>query len=204
MPNLFPLPVLADAGAVVGLLVLIFSVVGWLVNLANSQNNPPVPQKQRPRPPRPRRQGQRMQNEIDIFLKEVRGEETVSDDDVVVESVPPKSARQRRTRTASPPPQPPPTKSQESRRLGSVEANLDSHVGESLSSHHLASPMGEDPSQGERPDYRGVGEMVAIQKGRSTSALPVMQMLRDRQGLRNAILVNEILSKPKSLREENL
>jgi hypothetical protein len=37
MPFLIPPPIFADAGAVVGLLVLIFTVVGWLVNLANSQ-----------------------------------------------------------------------------------------------------------------------------------------------------------------------
>lgn len=88
MPVFIPPPLFADAGGVVALLVLIFTVVGWLVNLANSQNNPPAPPppQNRPRPPRPK--ANRVQNEIDIFLQDVRGQ-NASKEDVVLEALPP-------------------------------------------------------------------------------------------------------------------
>ena len=194
MPDLFPQPLFADAGFIVGLLVVIFTVVGWLVNMANAQNNPPPPpQKRPPKPPRPKRE--RVQNEIDIFLREVKGDTVVSEEDVVLESAPP----QRRPGLA-----PPAGEESEARgRLGTMTSHMESHVGETLASHHLETHVGESQPSLELPDPRAAGEMVAVQ-GRSAKAtpLPIMGLLRSRQGIRQAILVNEILSKPKALRDE--
>ncbi len=196
MPMFLPQPVFADAGAVVGLLVLIFTIVGWLVNLANSQNNPPAPPQNRPRPPRPRQD--RVQNEIDIFLQEVRGERP-ADDDVVLEALPPEPRR----RPAPPPPnvpvrEPAAPRTPHRGRLGHMESHLD----ETLSSHHLESRMHEPRSPRETPHQ--VGEMAALQPRGTAKKTPlaIIQLLRDQQGVRQAMLVNEILSKPKSLRAE--
>jgi hypothetical protein len=198
MPNLIPLPLLADAGAVVGLLVLIFTVVGWLVNLANSQNNPPAPPPNRPRPPRPK--GDRVQSEIDIFLKEVRGE-TVPQEDVVLESVPPEP----RSRPALAPISEEPARSTSRGRLGSALPQLSPHVGETLANHHLASTVGETQPSRERHDPRTAGEMVALQSlGTQTSrqAAPIINLFRTKKSVQQAILVSEVLAKPKSMREE--
>ena len=199
MPNLIPLPVFADASAVVGLLVLIFTVVGWLVNLANSQNNPPAAPPNRPRPPRPK--GERVQNEIDIFLREVRGE-TVPQEDVILESVPPQPVQQR-TRQAPPPlPQEMPRSARTP--LGSVTPQVESHVG-GLASHHLASSVGKPAEPMQFADPRTAGEMVALQSlGGQTpkQAGPIINLFRSQNSIRQAILVSEILAKPKALREE--
>jgi hypothetical protein len=199
MPNVIPPPLFADAGAVVGLLVLIFTVVGWLVNLANSQNNPPAaPPPNRPRPPRPK--GERVKNEIDIFLQEVRGQ-TVPQEDVVLESLPPEAVRQR-SRPTPPPPPPEPPRPPQRARLGS---HVESHVGEALASHHLATNVGDAQPSLEMTDPRTAGEMVALPTlgGQSTkqSSAPIINLFRDRRSIQQAILVNEILSKPKSMRD---
>jgi hypothetical protein len=199
MPNVIPPPLFADAGAVVGLLVLIFTVVGWLVNLANSQNNPPAPPPNRPRPPRPK--GDRVQNEIDIFLQEVRGK-NIPDEDVVLESLPPEPARQPRR----PVPQPPPHEQPRPASRGRLAPHVESHVGETLASHHLAAHVGEAQPSLDRPDPRTAGEMVALPTlgGQSPkqAGTPIVALFRNRESIQQAILVNEILSKPKSMREE--
>lgn len=203
MFNIFLQPVFADAGAVVGLLVLIFTVVGWLVNLANSQQNPPAKQKQGPRP-RPQRD--RVQNEIDIFLKEVRGE-APAEPDIVIESLPPETTRRRsRPTPPTPPTRPEPLPEAQRSRMSRVGSHVESHVGESLSTHHLESHFGAtEPQPMPSPDPRAMGEVIAMQpEGSSakTAPLPMIGMLKNRQGIRQAILVNEILSKPKALRDE--
>ncbi len=138
MPNLIPPPLFADAGAVVGLLVLVFTVVGWLVNLANSQNNPQAAPPNRPRPPRPK--GQRVKSEIDMFLQEVRGQK-IPQEDVVLEALPPEPPR--RHSRPSPPPLPESPRPTTRGRLSSFTTQVQSHVGETLASHHLASNVGE-------------------------------------------------------------
>lgn len=204
MWNLFPQPLFAADGSwIVGLLVIIFTVVGWLVNLANSQQKPVAKQGQPQRPRRPQRE--RVKNEIDIFLKEVRGE-APQEDDIVVESLPPDASRRRSRSTPPPPRQPAPPEAQRG-RLGRVASHVESHVGETLATHHLESHIGEREPQAtpETKNPRAMGEMMAMQtKGQSTKTapLPILGMLNNREGIRQAILVNEILSKPKALRDE--
>lgn len=206
MFDIFPQPIFADASAVVGLLVLIFTVVGWLVNLANNQQNPPAKQRPQQRPPRPQRD--RVQNEIDVFLKEVRGEATAAEEpDIVVESLPPETSRRRSRSTPPPPPPEYVAEPQRSRLSDRMAPHVQSHVGESLSSHHLESHFGEREEQpvDESLDPRAAGDIMALQPGgqtRKAAPLPLVGMLKDRRGIRQAILVNEILSKPKALRDE--
>jgi hypothetical protein len=203
MPVLIPPPLFADAGAVVGLLVLIFTVVGWLVNLANSQNNPAAPPPQnRPRPPRPK--ADRVQNEIDVFLQEVRGQ-NVPKEDVVLEALPPERPGGRpRPVAPAPPPQPETAPPTGRNRLATVASSVESHVGETLASHHLATNVGDKPPVAHLPTAQTGGEMVALQPlGRPAAGarLPVISLFKERQTIRQAVLVNEILSKPKALRE---
>ena len=204
MPPLLPPPVFADAGAVVGLLVLIFTVVGWLVNLANSQNNPPAPPQNRPRPPRPRED--RVQNEIDIFLQEVRGEK-LADDDVVME-VPPPEPRRRGTpprlrRPLFPSRNPRPFRDSGA-GWGTSRPTWIRTWAKRFPAITWKTTWASCARCMETPNARLAAEMAALES-RGTAKQPplsIIGLLRDQQGIRQAILVNEILSKPKSLREE--
>jgi len=118
----------------------------------------------------------------------------VDEEDVVLESVPPQEQRRKKRQPAREPAE----QTERKRRLAS---HVESHVGESLSRHHLESHVGSQPTRRESSPG-AVGEMVALQRG-STKAPPILGLLKSRQGIRQAILVNEVLSKPKALRDED-
>ncbi len=202
MPQFLITPLFAAGGGemVVALLLFVFTVVGWLVNLANNQNNPPAPPQKRPRPPRPK--ANRVQNDIDIFLQEVQGG-GASDDEIMMDAVAPDPRRAPPPRPSAPPP--PPVEEPSRKRLSTMESQLDSHVGETLASHHLESHVGE-PDSPISTGAKSSGDIAAVQpRGGRTggkSSVPLIGLLKSRQGIQQAILVNEILSKPLALRDE--
>lgn len=62
-------PILADVDLVVGLIIGLITVVGWIANLASNKNQKGPPIANRPRPPvRPREE--KLQQEINIFLED--------------------------------------------------------------------------------------------------------------------------------------
>lgn len=64
-----PTLVLADNDAIVGLIVFLITVVGWVFNLVSNKNQKGPPVANRPRPPqRPR--DEKLQQEINIFVEE--------------------------------------------------------------------------------------------------------------------------------------
>ncbi len=145
-----------------------------------------------------------MQNEIDIFLQEVRGQ-NVPKEDVVLEALPPQPSAGRLRPIAAPPPQSPPVQPASRGRLATVAPSVESHVGETLASHHLATNVGEGPAPLVHSDPRALGEMVALPslggKTAKASQSPIVNLFRDAKSVQQAILVNEILSKPKALRD---
>ena len=71
-PSVSPL-LAADPATIIGLIVGALTLLGWIMNYANQKQaqQPPV---HRPPRPRPQRAGDdRLQSEIDVFLEEVRG-----------------------------------------------------------------------------------------------------------------------------------
>jgi hypothetical protein len=68
MPVFPPLaPIFADGDAIIGAIVFLITVIGWVVNLISSKNQKGPPVANRPRPPqRPR--DEKIQQEINIFL----------------------------------------------------------------------------------------------------------------------------------------
>jgi hypothetical protein len=78
-------------------------------------------------------------------------------------------------------------------------------VGETLASHHLATHVGEKPAPLVHSDPRAAGEMVALPSlggiAQKASRSPIVNLFRDSKSVQQAILVNEILSKPKALRD---
>src|SRR5579864_2467657 len=62
-------PILADVDAVIGVIIFLITVVGWVANLVSSKNQKGPPVANRPRPPqRPR--DERLQQEINIFIED--------------------------------------------------------------------------------------------------------------------------------------
>ena len=75
MPGFMPLaPVLAaDADAIIGVIIFLITVVGWVANLVSNKNQKGPPVANRPRPPqRPR--DERLQQEINIFVEDSGGQ----------------------------------------------------------------------------------------------------------------------------------
>jgi len=73
MPGFPPLaPVLAADDFIVGFIIFLLTIVGWVINLISSKNQKGPPVANRPRPPlRPR--DDRIQQEINIFLEDAGG-----------------------------------------------------------------------------------------------------------------------------------
>jgi hypothetical protein len=70
MPLFPPLaPLLADGDAVIGGIIFLITIAGWIVNLISSKNQKGPPVANRPRPPqRPR--DEKLQQEINIFVED--------------------------------------------------------------------------------------------------------------------------------------
>ena len=70
MPGFMPpIPVLAADDAIVGVIIFLITVVGWIANLVSNKNQKGPPVANRPRPPqRPR--DEKLQQEINIFIED--------------------------------------------------------------------------------------------------------------------------------------
>jgi hypothetical protein len=65
-------PILADTDMIVGVIIFLITVVGWVANLVSNKNQKGPPVANRPRPPqRPR--DERLQQEINIFIEDSAG-----------------------------------------------------------------------------------------------------------------------------------
>ncbi len=74
MPVFPPLaPILADGDAIIGAIIFLITVVGWVANLVSNKNQKGPPVANRPRPPqRPR--DEKLQQEINIFIEDAGGQ----------------------------------------------------------------------------------------------------------------------------------
>jgi hypothetical protein len=213
-----PQPLFAAVGDWIGFIVMALAVLGWLGNLiGNQKQQPPAPRAPQP-PPRPR--DKRIQNEIDVFLQEVTGKKKPPEE-VPIEIVPEQQRRPRppvrpaaneprraaarpaaaqrapaEARPASASGAPAAQRGRGARDLGSgvashVQTYMAEHPGE-LAQHRLQPTLGKgllDESDAE-----------AAEKAGSAVAQQIAAMIREPGGAQKAILINEILSRPKSLR----
>lgn len=212
-----PGPVLAvDFGWVIFIVFIVIGILNTLLKAAGGKQQPPAA----PRPPRP---GQgRLQNEIDAFLKQVRGKE--APDDVPIEIVPEQERRPRpagrRQQSKKPPQRPPRPKPQQSEphdapgsEIAARQSPGSRQLGEQVRSHHLEANVGEHVNQymDDRVDEGVADHLGAFSEGRRTAAVQLpraaagrthklVSLLRDPVGVRQAIVLNEILSRPKGRR----
>lgn len=207
------------------IIFLVIAFISWIINLVSKNNDEAKAGGGRAPRPEPPRDG-RLQNEIDIFLQEVSGqkkgnarvEEDIPMEIVEVEETPP---RRRNVRQ-----QPPrrPSRRQEARETSASEHNrpgpgvaerqkpgsanlgggVRQHVSEHLSSGDVESHVEEhlahdvDQSVQQHLGQFSVGESVDLG---APGTHPLVSLLRSPSGMRQAILMGEILSPPKSQRK---
>ncbi len=202
-----PEPILAiGISQVIGLVIFTVSVLSWFVNIiqGNKQNEAPRP-KNRPRDP--------AQNELEKFLQEVVGNKGRPEKKRPAPPVPqqkqPRAANDKKGGKAKPQQQRPAHAESATQRPG--ERAAASHLqtsalgqgGRSLLHDHIepnriGAAVQQDIDSAVRKDLGSDATSDAVH--RAGSIHPLAKALRDPQGVRQAILLNEILSRPKSLR----
>lgn len=194
----------ANFGTVITLVIILISFIGWIINLVNEKAKQ---QPRRPAPPAnpPRGGGDRFQQEIDRFLQQVGGRPAAARpapaEEVMIEVVPEEELLLRR-------------REERRRKLSELEDRhmQTSHFGEgfraqdSLNEDSLDEKVNMDV--GDR-----ISAVVEADFGESKTDLvapvvgparvqpnEIVQLLRDRNSVRKAIIVNEILTRPRRRR----
>lgn len=190
-----------DIGTIITLAMILIAFIGWIVNLVSEKA------KQQPKRPMananpPRGNDDRFQQEIDKFLQQVGGrpapQRPAPKDDFLIEVVPENELLQRR---------------REERRKQKLSQIEDRHVetsqlGEGVRSH-VEFQMHDSLDEKVRQDVGNrISAVVEADFGESkaNAATPmaalvtvkpheIVQLLRDREGVRKAIIVNEILAR---------
>lgn len=205
------------------------SFVSWIINQVN-QAKPPQGRARGQRPQRaPRPRNDRVQQEIDQFLQEATGrrqkkQEVLSSDEIEIVDRPRAARRPPPKRRPPPRPAPQAAKPKPSRpgqniasrhlagqeQLGAgVSQHIESHMAPRVSTQaaqHL--PHSVDASVSEHlgaftaDDLTATGTkgQAATTSNQQTAASMLLASLRQPGGVRNAIIMQEILRPPKSLR----
>ena len=200
-----------DVSEVIGVCVLVISVLSWFVNVI--QGNKPDGAPRANQKPKPKPKPPTGRSEIEALLQQLTGEQ-------------PKP--QRREPPRPPKPQMPPERQRSKQKPTStpqrtaagkstarplsrgLEAPLPpAKLGDEVRSHHLANRVDAEVRQDiTEPVNRDIqatvqhdlGDRIAPAKVTEKPVHPLVKVLRDRQGVRQAILLNEILQRPKSRR----
>lgn len=214
-------PLLADGFsgfACVAVIVMMF--VGWILNTINASKRQTPAARRRPRPARSG--DDRLQSEIDSFLQEVGGgkrrpqpSHAARDEDVELEIVDERESPRRRPRRR---PQSRPAKPERpaaadvstplsERHLESAVSlqhlggELQEHVDHYMQDHSSeAAPRSELGSDWTKLSDANAGGQAGAQPEGATLSGGIADLLRNPVTVQQAILVNEILSPPKSRR----
>lgn len=205
-----PLPIVAVDFDVVGIIILVLSILGYFVKAIKGSG------ENVPRPPMRRPDGDRMKMEIETFLEELNEETRNRPAGRGNKPVPP--AERPRPPAVKPakksgkvgPSARPPMASKsvasladkhfETSKLGQ---GVRSHVSGYMQSDRIASEVKQDlASRIPSAVQADLGPASATAAGAPSPppVHPVVRLLRDPQGVRQAIALQEILQKPKALR----
>jgi|GEM_PF-3166263 len=212
--NLMPTPLLAIEGDIVGIIILVLTVLGYFVRAIKGNGDAPaVPPIRKNRP--------ELKTEIEEFLEEISGK--------AARPEPPRPAPVQRQPEQRPPPRnrppvkqtikkgtnkPPlakkslgagkPTKSLADQHL--PQSNLGGGLRTHLATYMHADRVGQEAQrdvQSQIPaqiksdlGYSGAAAATAVPK----TVHPLVKLLRDPQGARTAIALQEILQRPKWLK----
>lgn len=221
MLNLFPVLAM-DVGAIVGLIVLVLSFLGWIVNLIKGEEGV----KKAPPPRRANAGGKDLRSEIQDFLDELtvtRNPQSkasrpvqTEEDLIILEEDPPRRASRpgkpekprKKGRPASVSAEsavPAKPLSQQHLAVSKIGTGVQEHVAQ-----HMA--KGQVTAEAQRFIGNRVAEAVQQDMGASTAAKgavanlsvanlhPALKLITQPGALRDAIVLSEILQPPKSLR----
>lgn len=231
------LVLLADIGGIFAIAFLLISFIGWIINLINTQNPPPAPNRGPQR--RPRARDGKVQNEIEQFLQEAMGNkdprarrEDVADDEIeILEPGPkrrPPRERPKKVRTqvareskgstepSARPRRRKPGSGVTGRHMSpsplgqSVTSHVKEHMRERVSQesqthlpHNVDKTVGLHLGEFTADDHDPRSTVVTRFRSRANVADPtgLINELRTQEGMRKAILLQEILAKPRGLRK---
>jgi len=195
---------LADGEGITAVITILIVVIGWIANLVSNKNQKGPPVANRPRPPaRPR--DERLQQEISIFIEDAGGQRSRKPP-----ARPTPAARPKR-----PAQQPAAGKPARRTRPGEELATRQAPVTESLGTgvkQHLSTYMSDKVSREvqqrlaprvEEKVAEDLGRPVATAAPAGAAPAPVragqlLELLRNRTGVQQAIVMNLILSPPVS------
>lgn len=193
-----------DVGQLIGLAVLVISIISWLVNLIKGEgNNAPAAKRAAPQ--------KDLRSEIEVFLEELNKPP--------VRQEAPRPAPKR----APAPPQPKAKQQKQpqqqkkrtepiSKRPVTTESRPSSNLGAGVRQHvaeHLAA--GQVTAQAQQHIGNRIESSVTHDLGTSSTNLhmernvpvhPLYTLLTQQGGMRQAILVHELLQKPRALRKD--
>lgn len=207
------LPVLAaDIGNYIGLAILVITVLGWIVNAikGNDADGKPLPQRNKPK--------RDLRSELEVFLEELQQpqqqpQEPVRRPERPANPVQSQKQKQQANRQRPPKaPKPQPTLAKTAQKPQKAKS-LSSQPSQSLRDH-VASFMGDNRVAAEvqqhlahRVDQSveqnlsgGTVAPVEAAQVRRAAPHPLLSLLARPEGMRQAILMNEILERPKALR----
>jgi len=217
----FQFPVLAvDVDTIITGVVVVIIFLSWIVNLIGGQKKAQAP-KARGQQNRPRPGQERLQNEIEVFLQEVQGRKKPENKPVAQAppELPPRQpeARPKRSRqpqqrkrpsTAQRPKKPARSKAPLAQSPASTEIKnpeLGTGVG-GLKDRHLDSKIDQSVSEHMthldhlEPGIAPANRAAASGERSNAASQQIGNLLRDPAGVRQAILLNEILSRPVGMR----
>lgn len=201
----FPfLPLLADGiGTFISLLFLFIAFIGWVMNLLSGKNQPAPPPGPRPRQ-QPRRD-RRVQDEIEVFLRDVsqgrtpptRPVEVVEEEEPaleIIEEHQPSLAelRQMRQREAASPD----LSSELQEHLQNFLAR-EQQMSRAATANAPAIALGRTPGGAPKPQAAAEATPATSE----VSAEELAALLRSPAGMRQGILMSEILGRPLSQRK---
>ena len=204
MFDLLNQPVLADdGGALIGVIVLIVAFIGWVMNFISSKNVEQQFRNRRTDPTDPSEQrNEYLEEDVELFLEEVNQRR--------------QPARRRSQRRQEPAEDILEIVDEDPERLGS---GVREHLSEYMAPHRIDQSVQEHMSHSrtlgtgvkksvdshfgrkQKPEVKPVIPIqVALAAGDSRNRTDVLAMLTNPETVKQAILVNEILSPPKSRR----
>ncbi len=200
-------------GEIVGIVVLVISVLSWFVNVIQGNTVDGALRQKKPQP-----KPQQGRNDIEELLKGLTGEKRKPDPEQRPPQPPKPSKPAERPRSkpnpalqrpggtprTSAPPRQGNVGAEAKQQLGKQPAGklTSANLGSGVRSQHLGSRVDTEVAQ-------DIGAAVQNDLGRGLaiapsvheqSIHPLVKVLRDPQGVRQAVLLNEILQRPKSLR----
>jgi len=207
---LWPLPLLADVSEWIGLAVLVLSFLGWIVNAIKGNQPDGAPKPPRPKPQRD------LRAELEVFLEELQSGKPEKADmakppaerpkpaPVMAPAVKKKSRPEKRSQSKPPPKTlAQPTVKPSGVGGGGVREHVAAYMTPDRVGTHAQQHIGQHRIDDAVTRDLAGGTVAAVEPVAGSPRNlphPLLQVLSSRDGVRQAVLLQEILQKPRALR----